>query len=93
MQAIAELVQRNPTLIFVIVFGVPSLTWAAAYARRPSRARKRVAIGALVVTCAVALVALLEARRTGASVVPPIVCALVIAALWTIAMLRGRGRR
>ena len=90
MQAIAEMVQRNPTLIFVIVFGVPSLTWAAAHARRPSRARRRVAIGALVVTCAVALGALLEARRTGASLLPSIVCALAIAALWTIAMLRVR---
>jgi hypothetical protein len=90
MEGIAEMVQRNPTLIFVIVFGVPALTWAAAYARRPSRARRRVAIGAVVAVGVVALVALVEARRTGASVVPPIVCAVVVATLWTIAMLRGR---
>jgi hypothetical protein len=90
MESIAEMVQRNPSLIFVLVFGVPSLTWAAAYARRPSRARRRVAIGAFVVTCVVALFAILEARRRAASLRPPIVCALAIAAVWTIAMLRAR---
>ena len=93
MQAIAEMVQRNPSLIFVLVFGVPSLTWAAAYARRPSRARRRVAIGALAVTCVVALVAILEARRSDASLLPPIICALVVATLWTLVMLRARGQK
>ncbi|MCU1279023.1 MAG: hypothetical protein JWM53_2569 [bacterium] len=90
MQSIAEMLQRNPSLILVLVFGVPSLIWAGAYARRPSRARRRVAIGAFVATCAITIVALVEARHTGASPMPPIVCALAIAALWTAVMLRRR---
>lgn len=90
MQAIAEMLQRNPSLVLVLVFGVPSLTWAAAYARRPSRARRRVSIGAFAVTVAVALVAILEARRNGASMLPALACAAVIAALWTIAMIKAR---
>jgi hypothetical protein len=90
MQGIAEMLQRNPTLIFVLVMGVPSVTWAAAHARRPSRARRRVAVGAFVVTCAVAVVAVVEARRGGMAAAPPIVCAVVVAAVWGVLMLRAR---
>ena len=90
MQSIAEMLQSNPSLTLLLVFGVPSLTWAAAYARRPSRVRRRVAIGAFVATSCIALLAFVEARRVGASTTPALVCAGVIAALWTLAMLLAR---
>ncbi|MGZ3428508.1 MAG: hypothetical protein ACXVCV_17770 [Polyangia bacterium] len=90
MQSIAEMLQRNPSLTLVLLFGVPSLIWAAAYARRPSRARRRVAIGAFIVSCVLAVVAIVEARRNGASLLPALVCMGVIAASWALAMWLGR---
>ena len=65
MRALAELVQRNPSLLLVLLVGLPSLTWAAAYARRPSRARRRVALVPFVLMWLVAIVAVAEALRVG----------------------------
>ena len=48
MESVAALLQHNPSLVLVLLVGFPSLTWAAAYARRPSRARRRMAVVAFV---------------------------------------------
>ncbi len=93
MRAIAEMVQRNPSLLLVLLVGLPSLTWAAAYARRPSRARRRVAVVALAATWLVALVATFGAARAGSPWWPPLVCATVIAIVWTVAIAAARGKR
>jgi hypothetical protein len=91
MEPVAALLQHNPSLVLVLLLGFPSLTWAAAYARRPSRARKRMAIGAFVVTMVVAGLATLEAVRRGGVWWPPVLFAGVIAALWLTAILFRRG--
>jgi hypothetical protein len=92
MEAIAEMLQRNPALVLVLVCGVPAVTWAAAYARRPSRVRRRVAIAAFVATVVVVVLAAVEARRGGASLVPAVVCGGATAALWGVAMLVAKRR-
>ena len=90
MQSVAEMLQRNPSLVLVLLVGLPSLPWAAAYARRPSRARRRVAVGALVVMKVVALVAIVEAVRGGVAWWPAVVVAAVIGGAWTVLFLRRR---
>jgi FtsH-binding integral membrane protein len=91
MSPLGELLQHNPMLVVLVLVGFPSLTWAAAYARRPSRARRRMAIGAFVAMLALTLVAVVEALRGGAPWWPPLVCGGVIAALWATAILFRRG--
>ena len=93
MQSVAEMLQRNPSLVLVLLVGLPSLTWAAAYARRPSRARGRVAVGALAVTKLVAIIAIVEAVRGGAPWWPPLVLALFIGVVWTLLVVVPRARR
>jgi len=91
MEPVAALLQHNPSLVLVLLLGVPSLTWAAAYARRPSRTRKLMAVGAFLVTMAVALIATVEAVGNGGVWRPPVLFAGVIAALWLTAILFRRG--
>ena len=50
------MLQHNPMLVVLVLVGFPSLTWAAAYARRPSRARRSMAVGALVAMLALTVV-------------------------------------
>jgi hypothetical protein len=88
MQQVAEMLQRNPSLVLVLLVGLPSLPWAAAYARRPSRARRRVAVGALVVMAMMAGVAVVEAVRGGVAWWPAVVVAAVIAGAWAALFLR-----
>jgi hypothetical protein len=91
MQSVAEMLQRNPVLVLVLLVGLPSLPWAAAYGRRPSRARRRVAVGALGVMALVAALAIVEAVRAGVAWWPAVAVAAVIGAAWTLLFLR-RGR-
>ncbi|HEX8953560.1 MAG TPA: hypothetical protein VF997_15690 [Polyangia bacterium] len=88
MRSVAEMLQRNPSLVLVLLVGLPSLTWAAAYARRPSRARRLFAGGALALTLAIAAVATLEAARGGAPWWPALVLAGAIAAVWSLFYFR-----
>jgi len=88
MQAVAEMLQRNPVLVLVLLVGLPSLPWAAAYAKRPSRGRRRVAVGALVVMLLVAAVAVGEAVRAGVPWWPAVVVAAGVGAAWTALFLR-----
>jgi hypothetical protein len=90
MRAIAELVQRNPSLLLVLLVGLPSLTWAAAYARRPSRARRRVALVPFVLMWLVALVAVAEALRGGLPWWPAVALAAAISVPWAVAFFRKR---
>lgn len=91
MGPLGELLQHNPMLVVLVLVGVPSLTWAAAYARRPSRARRRMAIGAFISMVVLAAGATIEALRGGVPWWPPVVCGGVIAALWATAILFRRG--
>lgn len=90
MQHVAEMLQRNPSLVLVLLVGLPSLPWAAAYARRPSRARRRVAMVPLVLTLLVAIVATMEAVHAGAAWWPPVALAAIIGGAWALLFLRGR---
>ena len=90
MSAIAAIAQRNPSLVLLVLVGLPSLTWAAAYGRRPSRARLRVAIVALVATGLVALAAVVEAMRVGERWWLPLVGAGGIAVSWALLVRRAR---
>ena len=94
MRDVAEMVQRNPALLVVLMIGVPALTWAAAYARRPSRTRRRVAVGAVGLMAVVAGIAAVEAARVGEGAVwwAPLVVAAAIGALWALLFTRGRRR-
>jgi len=84
MESIAYMLQRNPSMVLVLLVGLPALTWAAAYARRPSKTRRLFAFGALVVTVGVAVVAAIEAHIDDAPWFPPLVLAAVIAVIWTL---------
>jgi hypothetical protein len=90
MRSIAEMLQRNPSLVLVLLVGLPSLTWSAAYARRPSRGRRRIALGALAVTLAVAMLATVEAARAGAAWWPPLALAALVAAICALLVRRRR---
>ncbi|HXU69662.1 MAG TPA: hypothetical protein VN947_10045 [Polyangia bacterium] len=90
MDPLGQLLQHNPMLVVLVLVGVPSLTWAAAYARRPSRARRRMAVGAFVAMVLLALIAVAEALHGHAPWWPPAVCGGVIAALWLTAILFRR---
>ena len=92
MESVALLLQRNPSVVLVLLVGLPSLTWAAAYGRRPSRARGRVAVAALCVTKLVAIVAVVEAVRAGAAWWPPVVLAACIGVAWTLLFVLARRR-
>jgi hypothetical protein len=91
MDPFGQLLQHNPMLVVMVLVGFPSLTWAAAWARRPSPARRRMAVGAFVVTMVLAVIAIVEALRGGVPWWPPVVCGGVIAALWATAILFRRG--
>ncbi len=91
MDPLGQLLQHNPMLVVLVLVGFPSLTWAAAYARRPSRARRRMAVGAFVAMVALTVVAVVEALRGGVPWWPPLACGGVIAALWATAILFRRG--
>jgi hypothetical protein len=84
VEPIAYMLQRNPSMVLLLLVGLPSLTWAAAYARRPSRTRRLFACGALALTVAMTVVAALEARGNGAAWFPPLVLGAVIAVIWTL---------
>lgn len=90
MRQVAEMLQRNPALVLVLMAGVPAMTWAAAYARRPSRARKRVAVGALVVMAGVTVVAVVEAMGAGGAWWVPVVIGAGIGGVWALLFARGR---
>jgi hypothetical protein len=90
MQAIAEMVQRNPSLVLVLLVGLPSLTWAAAYGRRPSPARRNVALAALAFTVIVAAAGAIEAARAGEPWWPPVAAAGAIGVVSALLLLRGR---
>jgi UDP-N-acetylmuramyl pentapeptide phosphotransferase/UDP-N-acetylglucosamine-1-phosphate transferase len=84
VESIAYMLQRNPSMVLVLLVGLPALTWAGAYARRPSRTRRILAAGALMVTIAIAVVAAIEAHRDEAPWFPPLVLAALIAVAWTL---------
>ena len=90
MEQVALFLQHNPSLVLLLLVGLPALTWAAAYAARPSRARRRVAVFSFVFTMVVAAAAVIEAARGGAPWWPPVALAGVIAALWLTAILYRR---
>ena len=90
MQAIAEMAQRNPSLLLAVLVGLPSLTWAAAYGRRPSRARRNVALAALGFTVLVALAGAIESARGGEPWWPPVATAVAIGAICSLLLLRAR---
>jgi len=90
MEPVALLLQHNPSLVLLLLVGVPALTWVAAYARRPSRARFRVAVFTFAFTMAMAAAATIEAVRGGAPWWPPVVIGGVMAALWVTAILFRR---
>lgn len=92
MESVALMLQHNPSLVLVLLVGLPSLTWAAAYGRRPSRARRLFAGGAIALTLAITVVAVLEARGNGGPWWPPLVICGVIAAAWALLYFRP-GRR
>ncbi len=93
MRSVAEMLQRNPSLVLVLLVGLPSLTWAAAYGRRPSRARRLFAAVALALTVLIGAVAALEAARNAAPWWPPLGLAGVIALAWTLLYVRPGARR
>jgi len=78
------MLQRNPSMVLVLLVGLPSLTWAAAYARRPSRMRRWFAIGSLALTFAIAVVAAVQAHADEAPWFPSIVLGGGIAVVWTL---------
>jgi hypothetical protein len=84
VEAIAYMLQRNPSMVLVLLVGLPSLTWAAAYARRPSRTRRLFAGGALALTLAMTVVAAIEARGNDVAWFPPVVLGGAIALIWTL---------
>jgi hypothetical protein len=92
MESLALMLQHNPSLVLVLLVGLPSLTWAAAYGRRPSRARRLFAGGALALTVAMAVVAVIEARGNGVPWWPPLAVAGDILAAWCALYWRA-GRR
>ena len=92
MESVALMLQHNPSLVLVLLVGLPSLTWAAAYGRRPSRARRLFALVALALTVAVALMAVLEARAHRVPWWPPLAVAGVIVAAWAALYFRRAKR-
>ncbi len=88
MESVALMLQHNPSLVLVLLVGLPSLTWAAAYGRRPSKARRLFAGGALALTLAITVVAVIEARGNGVPWWPPLVISGVIAVAWALLYFR-----
>jgi len=78
------MLQHNPSLVLLLLVGLPSLTWAAAYGRRPSRARRMFAGVALLLTLAITVVAVVEARGNGVPWWPPLVVCGVIVTGWAL---------
>ena len=94
MESVALMLQHNPSLVLVLLVGLPSLTWAAAYGRRPSRARRLFAGGALALTLAITVVAVVEARGNRVPWWPPlVVCAVIVTAWALLYFVVGRVRR
>lgn len=89
MESVALMLQHNPSLVLVLLVGLPSLTWAAAYGRRRSKARRMFAAGALALTVAMAAVAVIEATRNGGPWWPPVALAGVIVAAWAALYFRA----
>jgi hypothetical protein len=90
MQSVALMLQRNPSLVLVLLVGLPSLTWAAAYGRRPSKARRLFAAVALALTLGIAVVAVVEARGNGVAWWPPLAVAGAITLAWLALYFRRR---
>jgi hypothetical protein len=84
MESIAYMLQRNPSMVLVLLIGLPSLTWAAAYARRPSRARRLFAAGGVAITIGVSIIASVEAAGDGPAWWPPLVLGGAIALVWAL---------
>ena len=97
MESVALMLQHNPSLVLLLLVGLPSLTWAAAYGRRPSRARRLFAGVALLLTLAITVVAVFEAKRNGGPWWPPLVICGVIVTGWVLLyfvapLVRGRAK-
>ncbi len=92
MEPIALLVQRNPWVLGVLLVGLPSLTWAAAYGARPSRARRRMALGALALTLGLGVVGAIVEARAREPWWPSLVVAAVIALGALLLLARARRR-